>query len=498
MKKHLSALLVLLMSGSILLSCGETAPATSGGQAADTAGETAAEAEETAEPSYLDGFSGLDFGGAELKIIALSVPGQNPSISLEDNTGERVFDQQYMRDRETEDLLNITLSYTDVESEVGKRTDQADKLQKAVMAGDCPWNFMINSIGYGIGLISSSGVLADMTSLPYFSPTQPWWSANINSNMSYKGKIFFDGGPISLAYYYSPCILAYNQRLAESFGLGDVYQIVEDGLWTIDRFDVMAEGVASDIDGNGKMNEDDQFGLATDELSAQSFFIGIGGRFDMGVDNVPTIVVGSESNMEKLQKAADVIGKKERTLNTEKLTGASYTEKKTRTFKAGRSLFLGYNMSGLIDQLRDMEDDYGIIPLPKADESQEKYLTYGSCFGPVGVCVPMTNAPETNEIVGAALEAMAYLSYTEVQPLMYEITLKEKVSRDERSKDMLDIIYADIIYDWTSSIDPGGLNTMARAVILGSKKDPVSSYAKIEAKAAAAMQAVIDAYESNM
>ena len=81
---------------------------------------------------------------------------------------------------------------------------------------------------------------------------------------------------------------------------------------------------------------------------------------------------------------------------------------------------------------------------------------------------------------------------------MYEITLKEKVSRDERSKDMLDIIYADVIYDWTSSIDPGGLNTMARAVILGSKKDPVSSYAKIEAKAAAAMQAVIDAYESNM
>ena len=498
MKKCNLLLSSLLLACMLLASCGEAA-----GGSSSPAGETAqnpsaTDAEETAEPSYLDGFSDLDFGGAEVKVIALSVPGANQSISLEDNTGERIFDQQYMRDRETEDLLNIAISYTETGNEVGQRTELADKLQKAVIAGDCPWSFMINSIAFGMGPISSSGVLLDMTALPHFSPTQPWWSANLYSNMSYKGHIFFDGGPISLAYYYSPCILAYNQLLAENFDIGDIYAMVEDGKWTIDVFNTMADGVAVDLDGNGKMTEDDQFGLATDELSAQSFYIGIGGRFDEVVDGIPTIVAGSEKNLDLLQKAADVISIKERTLNTEQLSGASFTEKKTRTFKAGRSLFLAYNMSGLIDQLRDMENDYGIIPLPKYDEVQEKYLTYGSPFGPVGVCVPVTNTAEQNEIAGAAIETMAYLSYTEVQPLMYEITLKEKVSRDERSKDMLDIIYADVIYDWTSSIDPGGLNVLTRALILGSKKDPVSSYAKIEAKAVAALQAVIDAYESNM
>lgn len=486
-----SALLCLMLA-----SCGEAASDAPPAAGTQPSGNQTAEAAGKEEESYLDSFKALDFEGEELKVIALSVPGQNPSISLDDNTGEQVFDQQYMRDRETEDLLNIKISYTELGSEVGQRTEMANKLQSAVLAGDCPWNFMINSIAMGIGPISSSGVLADMMTLPYFSPTQPWWSRNIYDNMSYKGHILFDAGPISLAYYYSPCILAYNQKLAEDYSLGDIYQQVVDGLWTIDMFDTMAEGVAVDLDGNGKMNQDDMYALATDELSAQSFYIGIGGRFDQGIDGVPTLVVGNEENMSRLEKAAEIIGKKERTINTEKLTGSSYTEKKTRTFKAGRSLFLAYNMSGLIDQLRDMEDDYGIIPLPKYTEAQESYLTYGSCFGPVGICVPMTNTSEKNETVGAAIEVMAYLSYSEVEPLMYEITLKEKVSRDERSKDMLDIIYSDIIYDWTSSIDPGGLNVASRGLILGTKKDPVSSYAKIEQKATAAMQAIIDAYEA--
>ena len=35
--------------------------------------------------------------------------------------------------------------------------------------------------------------------------------------------------------------------------------------------------------------------------------------------------------------------------------------------------FRGYNMSGIITYLRDMKDDYGIIPMPKYDEAQKNY-----------------------------------------------------------------------------------------------------------------------------
>lgn len=212
-------------------------------------------------------------------------------------------------------------------------------------------------------------------------------------------------------------------------------------------------------------------------------------------DGIPILVVNKEENITRVQKTMDIVGVKERTLYTEGLPGEHYTEKKTRTFKAGRAFFLGYNMSGLIDQLRDMDNDYGIIPLPKYDEAQDRYYTYGSPFGPIGICVPITNSAEQNEITGAVIEAMAYLAYTEVQPLMYDITLKEKVARDERSKEMLDIIYEDIIYDWTQCLNPGDLNIVMRQLCTGAKQDPVSAIAKIYEKAEAALKKVMDTYE---
>ena len=96
----------------------------------------------------------------------MSIPGANPSISIEDNTGERIFDQLYQRDRDVEDLLNITISYTETADSVAGSMPLAEKFQKAVMAGDCPWYFMLNSIAHAIAKIASSGTLIDMSTLP--------------------------------------------------------------------------------------------------------------------------------------------------------------------------------------------------------------------------------------------------------------------------------------------------------------------------------------------
>lgn len=497
MKKRIFTLIVAALTMlSLMAACSSEDGRTADLTAEPSYNNPAADAVETTEADYLDRFSNLDFEGEEVQVIAMTIPGANPSISIVDNTGERIFDQLYQRDRDVEDLLNITIAYSEISENLNDSGLLAEKMQKAVMAGDCPWHFMLNRIAYGVATIASSGTIIDMSALPYFSPQEPWWNRNVYDNMSYKGKLFFDTGSISLAYFYSPCILAYNQNLAESYGVSDIYDRVIGGTWTIDYFNEIIDGTAADLDGDGAMKETDQFGLAVDELSSQSFYIGIGGRNDMAnEDGVPTLVVNKEENITRIQKTTEIIGVKERTLYTEDLSGDSYTEKKTRTFKAGRAFFLGYNMSGLIDQLRDMENDYGIIPLPKYDEAQDRYYTYGSPFGPIGICVPTTNTAERNEVTGAVIEAMAYLAYTEVQPLMYEVTLKEKVARDERSKEMLDIIYEDIIYDWTQCLDPGGLNAVMRKLCTGSKQDPVSEITKIFEKAETALQKVMDTYE---
>ena len=51
------------------------------------------------------------------------------------------------------------------------------------------------------------------------------------------------------------------------------------------------------------------------------------------------------------------------------------------------------------------------------------------------------------EMVGEVIELLAYYSKDEVLPAYYDLVLGEKLSRDEDSKEMLDIIFDGIIFD---------------------------------------------------
>jgi len=81
--------------------------------------------------------------------------------------------------------------------------------------------------------------------------------------------------------------------------------------------------------------------------------------------------------------------------------------------------------------LRDMEDDFKIIPIPKLDENQQNYnsrihdsLTiYGMPITAIG----------QEDAVSATLEAMASESYRLVTLAYYESALKVKFTRDSDS-----------------------------------------------------------------
>ncbi|MBQ4043571.1 MAG: hypothetical protein IJD06_06210, partial [Clostridia bacterium] len=86
---------------------------------------------------------------------------------------------------------------------------------------------------------------------------------------------------------------------------------------------------------------------------------------------------------------------------------------------------------------REMEDDYGIIPYPKLDETQENYhnLLHNSSNY---VTIPITC--QNPDEVGAVIEAMCAESYRSVVEVFYEIALKTKYSRDSYSGQCIDLI----------------------------------------------------------
>ena len=91
------------------------------------------------------------------------------------------------------------------------------------------------------------------------------------------------------------------------------------------------------------------------------------------------------------------------------------------------------------EDMRNMGSLYGIVPMPKLDETQDQYYSYAhdtmTAYG-----IPLTVVDEELEMVGAFMEALAAESYRTLTPAYYELALKTKYVSDEESVQMLDLV----------------------------------------------------------
>jgi len=80
--------------------------------------------------------------------------------------------------------------------------------------------------------------------------------------------------------------------------------------------------------------------------------------------------------------------------------------------------------------------EFGILPMPKVEESQESYYA-GSGDNPVVIPITNNNMDRTGMIV----EATSAEGYRRVQPAYTETVMKERYATDKDSVEMLDIIF---------------------------------------------------------
>ena len=97
------------------------------------------------------------------------------------------------------------------------------------------------------------------------------------------------------------------------------------------------------------------------------------------------------------------------------------------------------------NSLRDMEDSYGILPIPKYDEYQDSYYSRVNNYHDSLIAV--FNTAGDPEAVGAALEVLSYYSYYNIYPQFYEVVIQGRGTRDDDSRRMLDIIFSTRTYD---------------------------------------------------
>ncbi len=483
-KKHIATLLLAAMLLS-LTACGETATETT----ADTTDTTAAETttETTAEEARLampDDLPEVQYDGAGFRVLCYDHTSW--LMTVEELTGDVVDDAIYNRNMTVAERFDIDLTYESIDSYGNASTT----VKSSVQAGDD--NFQLAAYHFiQMGRDLQSGVFLNLNDVPHINFDKPWWSDTTVEDMTYKGVTFLGFGYLGLSNVNSAYCLFYNKDLAAEYTLENVYTLVDEGKWTKEKMREQATVVASDLNGDGAMDETDRYGLAYDINGACDQFLWFFGKkiYTRQPD-------GSYKDTYYDEKLVDYMEfMYELTCNgvytyTERAWGVAGT-----MFPANNTLMVVQGIGGGLSY-RDTDINYAIIPAPKWDEAQEGYITVAD--GSADAIAVLQTVQDLDR-VGVIAEALTAEGWKVMLPAFFDTALKYKGARDEQSMAILDMIVASTIYDFgyvfggESSATGAGFWT--HKMMQSNSADITSYYEKNRNAYESNMAAAIAAYE---
>lgn len=223
-------------------------------------------------------------------------------------------------------------------------------------------------------------------------------------------------------------VLAFNKSIIQELGLENPYELVKNKQWTFQKMLEMEQAAKRDLNGDGVMDSNDRYGLATghDWDISVALYLASGNKIiDIASDGKMKYAV----NTPKAYETIEMIKKMAKKGDTffPKNEGEDM-DAYVKAFAEGKSLFLAYSRGrGVIDPIYEMESDFGFIPLPMGNNTDD-YLDWVSHDAP-SIAVPVTN--KELDKTGLILDALAWKAQSEEKIWMDEIALTQL--RDEES-----------------------------------------------------------------
>ena len=436
MKRYLT----LAITAALMLSafsCG------SGGEGKDSS-TSAPEStgEETTAPEDTDGLPEKDMDKFELKIVHFDgnwLSWALTKLDAESETGDRLNDAIYKRNRNMEERFNCEINVT------GKETITAGDIQSEIMAGDSNYDVWFMYDNWTLGAVE---YLLPWEELPYINLDREWWNPSATEVFNLEGKTYAAAGNYSLSVLSRASGFAFNKDIYNKMNRSEnIYDLAREGKWTIDVMYDTAKNAYIDLDGDSSMNENDQYGISGSwKETFWRFLSGSDVRFISKDSNSDPVfdLQKNETAINKMLKIFDLFTEKGIYYNPQTKDVHSVQDSE-EIFADGRLLFKTVNLFDL-EALRTCDIDIGILPCPKYDENQENY--YAPSFGAEISVLLKTLPEERKENVGMLLEALAYDTNANILPEYKEVLLKTKLARDNESEEMIDIIINSISFDF--------------------------------------------------
>ena len=496
MKRITTLLLLVALLVPSLIACssndsGNSVDTTAADAGAGTAAET------THEPTDGELFESakkampkIDYKGYEFRFLDRQDANGNwttHDVYAEKETGDVINDAVFKRNMALEENFNIKIT----ERKIEPYSKVSSTAATEILSGDETFDVLTDGLNMITTSLATPGYLIDFNEVPEIDLTKPYWDQMMTESMTIKGKTYFATGDISTMDNQGTWAVLFNKKFIDDFKLEDPYEHVDKGTWTLDMFYDMAKAVTRDVNGDGVLDINDQWGYLGENANSFLFWLATGERLTkMNDEGVPELCMYNDravSVVEKVQK----IQLDDTMCISNAVTGNTMAVLNNKFFD-GDALFI-YGGMMLISFFRSSDVDFGIAPAPKFDEAQDQYYSSYSYSNTTAYVIPIT-ASDTSR-TGNVLEQMANLSQYTLTPAYIDVSLEGKFLRDEKSAEMIDLILRTRNFDIGAIYDWGTIRSMFYNVLFKNKStDFASAYAAIETSAKAA----IDAYVSKL
>ena len=287
---------------------------------------------------------------------------------------------------------------------------------------------------------ATSGFLWNLRSdsIQYIDTTKPWWDNKMAEGLSIDDRLYFATGDIMTLDNDATFAVMFNKLLAKNCQLPNLYELVDNGQWTMDKLYEFSQTAVQDLDGTvGLSYDQDISGFAYTMDGPACMLIGGGVTLTKKDENDMPYY---DLNLELAQNISDkckLLFSKDYTVN---LSAASVgvEEAGKKCFGENHSLFFAECLQ-CVTRVRGYDVDFGILPFPMYDVAQGKYYSMMHNTASM-VSIPKSVGEDDVVMVSSMIEAMAYHSADTLTEQYYEINLKTKGAKDEKSGPMIDKI----------------------------------------------------------
>ncbi|HOJ47513.1 MAG TPA: extracellular solute-binding protein [Bacillota bacterium] len=488
LKRALCLFVVLLLSVSIV-GCIEK-PTDSTSSAAGTESESSAYKDENG--LYISKLPYQDFENREFRILVRGKvfdTYQSDDFTTDSELyGDLLNDAVARRNNYIEEKYHVKLTVIksdtineDIRNEAAANSGAYDAIMPAIPA---------------LASFAQSGYLYDLKSLNNFFEDAPWWDPNATKIFTIDNKLYFTTGDITILNKVCTPSILFNKDMVQEHGLENPYQLVRDMQWTFDKFVQMAKSVTVINSLDQRTAKENTFGLLTSNGDALAFY-GASGETLCGKDenDEPYITFNRERSINVAKKVLETLANGDFAVFAEEFEKPIWVTS-LNAFIEGRILFRPSGFSATTKIRKQSDLNFGIVPFPLWDDTQDRYYSYCTNGQVAGIAIP--KSCDDPEFSAYMIDIYAAAAKNFITPAYYEVNLRTRDARDDESLEMLDIIFSNIVYDIGEAYNFGSIGTMLNTMLTNRETEVISRFEAIEGQVQADIDKTIIAYQSDM